>query len=70
MKKEEKKRNEINEFYQGLGRGERGRFLLWVQIKTEYSQGTVLARLKDDGWRQIERDIISKGISSGSWREL
>lgn len=70
MKMEEKKRNEINEFYQGLGRREKGKFLLWVQLRTEYSQGTVFARLKDDGWRKIDRELITKGIASGSWREL
>lgn len=70
MKTKEKKQNEINDFYQRLGRSEKGRFLLWLQIKTELSQGTVLSRIKDNGWRQIERDIISQGISDGSWRNL
>lgn len=68
MKMKEKKQNEINDFYHGLGRKEKRKFLLWLQIKTERSQGTVLARLKDDGWRQIERDVIMEGIANESWR--
>ncbi len=63
---EEKKR--IGEFYSELGRNEKGRFLLWLMTLTTYSQSTVISRLKDDGWKPLERQAIEAGIVSGEWR--
>lgn len=70
MKTEKKNQNEIARFYQNLSRREKGKFLLWVQLKTERSQGTVIARIKDDGWRRIERDIITEGMENDTWRNI
>ena len=66
MISEEKKR--IGEFYSELGRNEKGRFLLWLMTLTTYSQSTVISRLKDDGWKPLERQAIEAGIVSGEWR--
>ena len=65
MKCEEKT---ITSFYDGLGRREKGRFLLWVMTLTSFSQSTVLSRIRDDGWRPLERRAIEAGIVSGEWR--
>jgi hypothetical protein len=67
MEKMEKK-VKIGEYYQTLGRSEKGRFTTWLQMVTTYSQSTVMSRLKDDGWRPLERKAIEDGIRSGEWR--
>jgi len=68
LKKEEKSNISIPLFYQSLPRLEKGRFLLFLQTITTFSQSTVMARLRDDGWRPIEREAIEKAIREESWR--
>lgn len=58
----------ISLFYNSLERREKGRFLLFLQTLTTFSQSTVMARLRDDGWRPIEREAITKAINEGTWR--
>lgn len=67
MEKMEKK-VKIGEFYQTLGRSEKGRFTTWVQVMTRYSLSTVMSRLRNDDWRPVEQKAIEEGIRSGEWR--
>ena len=68
MQSSEKCNISITDFYQSLERLEKGKFLLYVQSITTYSQSTVMARLKDDGWRPLERSAITKAIQEQSWK--
>lgn len=70
MKKSEKERNEIKEFYDSLTRQERSRFLLWAQLKTGRGGTTLRLRLKDDGWTPSDREAIERGIQGGLWRAV
>lgn len=65
-----KKSNEIKDFYSSLGRLEKGRFLLWAQLKTGRSQRTIKNRIDDNGWTPSDRESIERGIDSGSWRTV
>lgn len=58
----------IKDFYISLNRGEKGKFILWIQRKLEISQSTALLRIKDDGWKGIERDVVLDAINSNEWK--
>jgi len=45
----------IKKFYENLDRGEKGKFLLWLQATLEISQTTAITRINTDGWRNVER---------------
>ena len=66
----EKNKNPIGRFYIGLSRKEKGKFLLWVCLLTSFSQSTVISRLRDNGWRPLERRSIEEGIASEQWKEV
>lgn len=66
---DKKKENVIGSFYVGLGRTEKGRFTLWLQVLTSVSQSTVLKRLREDGWKPLERKAILAGIENDEWRD-
>lgn len=70
MENTDKKRSDIAVFYDGLGRAERGRFMLWVQTRTYLSQRTVQNRIADDAWSPLAREAIMKAIRDGSWRQV
>ena len=38
----------IKKFYEGLDRGEKGKFLLWLQATLEISQSTAITRINSD----------------------
>jgi hypothetical protein len=59
----------IKKFYEGLDRGEKGKFLLWLQATLEISQTTAITRINSDGWRNVERDAVMTGIDNGTWKQ-
>lgn len=61
--------NRIRDYYLGLDRGSKGRFLLWIQCKLEMSQSTALLRVKNDDWKTIEREVVEEGIADEKWKE-
>lgn len=67
---DKKKENPIRDFYTGLSKKEKGRFLLWTQILTSFSQATVISRIHDNKWRPLERRAIERGIITDEWKEL
>jgi len=69
-KKMDRKKDEIKEFYQSLGKGEKGRFTTWLQVRLEMSYTAIMSRLRTDGWRSLEREAIEEGIQTGEWRNL
>ena len=67
---DKKNENPIGYFYNALTKKEKGRFLLWAQILTSFSQATVITRIRDNGWRPLERRAIERGIAMDEWKEL
>lgn len=57
----------ISEYYGGLDKKEKGKFLLWCRVVLELSASTVLARMSTGKWRRIEREKIEEAIADGSW---
>ena len=55
-------------FYENLDRGEKGKFLLWLQTTLEISQTTAITRINTDGWRNVERDAVMSGIENEQWK--
>ncbi len=58
----------IKKFYENLDRGEKGKFLLWLQATLEISQTTAITRINTDGWRNVERDAVMTGIENEQWK--
>lgn len=58
----------IKKFYENLDRGEKGKFLLWLQTTLEISQTTAITRINTDGWRNVERDAVMSGIENEQWK--
>ncbi len=58
----------IKKFYENLDRGEKGKFLLWLQTTLEISQTTAITRINTDGWRNVERDAVMTGIENEQWK--
>lgn len=70
MVRGEKKSNVVADFYGGLGKSEKGLFVLWVQLKTGWGHSTVISRIGDDRWSPVERECIIHGMESGEWRNV
>ena len=61
--------SDIRSFYAGLPRKDKGLFSAWVSLKFEWSSpSTVNTRIRNGGWRGIERAILSEAIETSSWR--
>lgn len=58
----------IKDFYISLNRGEKGKFVLWIQRTLEISQSTALLRIREDGWKGIERERVEAAIRDNEWR--
>lgn len=59
----------VRSYYDGLGRKERGRFIMWLTLKLGWSSvNTTLSRINNGGWSVLERPVVSEVISSECWR--
>ncbi len=64
------KENSIKNYYDALLWGEKSIFMAWICSTCEMSINSVKTRLRDNAWRQIEREAIEKGMKDYSWKEV
>lgn len=60
------------DFYQGLNKKEKGKFLLYLSRRFEYPSSTISAKLREKPKSDLRRDEIeniTKTIESGVWRD-
>lgn len=65
MKKNEE--NAVKAWYESLPRNKKTKILVYLQMKLGKSQGTIYARIADNGWSQVEREYINRIMEDGSW---
>lgn len=64
MKTEKTTKNLINEFYENLPKGKKGKFAFHLQSALELSYQTVFTRIRTDSWKQLEREAVMKIIEA------